>query len=268
MTYPNPLKVVSKKLSDNILVVATSFKRFNKVNFGARMALFHYNSSVVVWSAIPFADEVANTIEKLTGQPSTPVSYLIIPDKEHTLAAKLFKKQYPDMKIISMELVDLGPDTPIDYVVTSKYAHKVIDKAVLKEIGITDPVITDNFEFVYLPNHANKELVTYDKNAKIVFEADLIFNLNSDYPQEQFSEALGYPKGYFPHSGFSFITRYLNPDSKVGVRLFRKIVNTSASAEGLRAIYSWDFDQLVMCHGNIITSNAKDAFKKVFGSVL
>lgn len=268
MVYPNPLKVVSRKLNDNIVVAASGFRRFDKLNFGARMALFNYNNAVIVWSAIPFCDHVNNAIELLTGSPTSEVAYLIIPDKEHTMAAKLFKAQYPLMKIIAMELVDLGPETPIDYVVTEKYGQKLIDKAVLADIGITDPVITDNFEFVYIPTHGNKELVTYDKNSKTVFEADLLFNLRSDEPMEQFSEALGFPKNFFAHSGWSFLTRYMNPDSKVGNFLINKITNTSASAGGLRAIYSWDFDQIVMCHGNIISKNAKAEFKKVFGKVL
>ncbi|SGZ57217.1 CIC11C00000003805 [Sungouiella intermedia] len=241
MPYPNPLKIVTQKLTDNILLAASGFKRFDKINFGGRMALFHYNNSVIVWSAMPFGDEVHKAIEKLTGQSSSPVAYLIIPDTEHTIAAKLFKAKYPELKIISVELVDLGPETPIDYVVTSKYSKKLIDKQVLQEIGITDPTITDHFEFVYLPDHANKELVI---------------------------EELGFPKNYFPFSGYSFLARYLNPDSSIGNKILNKIANSTASAEGLRIIYGWDFDKIVMCHGNVIKSNAKNEFKKVFGKVL
>jgi len=268
MPYPNPLKIVTQKLTDNILLAASGFKRFDKINFGGRMALFHYNNSVIVWSAMPFGDEVHKAIEKLTGQSSSPVAYLIIPDTEHTIAAKLFKAKYPELKIISVELVDLGPETPIDYVVTSKYSKKLIDKQVLQEIGITDPTITDHFEFVYLPDHANKELVMYDKNSKTLFEADLLFNLSTQQPQEQFSEELGFPKNYFPFSGYSFLARYLNPDSSIGNKILNKIANSTASAEGLRIIYGWDFDKIVMCHGNVIKSNAKNEFKKVFGKVL
>lgn len=232
------------------------------------MALFHYDDCVIVWSAIPYGEGVSKALELLTGKSTNEVSYLIIPDKEHTMAAKLFKAQFPSLKIIAMELVELGPETTIDYVVTSKYGNKVLGKALLEEIGITDPVITNNFEFVYIPNHTNKELVTYDKNSKILFQADLLFNLRADQKLEQFSEELGFTKDYYPHSGWSYLTRYMNPDSKVGRYLMNKVANTDASAQGLRAIYSWDFDQLVMCHGNIITSNAKSEFKKVFRSVL
>lgn len=268
MTYPNPLKVVARQFTDNIVLAASGFKRFGKINFGARMALFHYNDSVVVWSAIPYCEETSKALELLTGKLSSDVSYLIIPDKEHTMAAKLFKAKFPSLKIIAMELVDLGPETPIDYAFTTKYAQKIIDKPLLEEIGIKDAVITDNFEFVYLPTHGNKELVTFDKNSKTVFEADLLFNLRDDQPLEQFSEATGFSANYYPHSGWSHLTRFMNPDSAVGNFLINRIANTTASADGLRAIYSWNFDKLVMCHGNVITANAKAEFKKVFGKVL
>lgn len=231
------------------------------------MAAFNYNGSVVIWSALPYGEAVEDALKLLTGSETLNVTHLIIPDKEHTLAAVSFKEKYPDLKIIAMEGVDLG-SVKIDYTVTDKYAHKLLDKSVLAEIGITDPVILDNFQFVYLPKHANKELVAYEKNSKIVFEADLLFNLRKDQSLEQFSPETGYPKDYFPHGGLSYPTRYMNPDSKVGIFLLNKIANSAASAEGLRTIYGWDFDQMVMCHGNIFTSGAKAEFKKVFGKVV
>lgn len=267
MVYPNPFKSFSRKLTDNIVVAASSFKRFGKVNFGARMALFHYNDAVIVWSAMPYGDDVTKAVALLTGSATKPVSYLIIPDLEHTMAANSFKKAYPDMKIIAMEGVDLGT-TKIDYVITAKEAHKVIGRERLAELGLTDPVITDNFEFVYLPNHANKELVTYDRVSKTVFEADLLFNMRTDEVLEQYGPELGFEPGYKVDGGWSFPVKYLNPDSKVGTFLFDKLTKTAASAEGLRAIYGWDFDRLVMCHGNIFETGGKAAFKKTFGSVL
>lgn len=269
MVYPNPFKLVARRLADNTVVAASGFKRFGKVNFGARMALFQYDNAVVVWSAMPHGEDITSAMELLTGQKDKfNVAYLIIPDKEHTMAAASFKKAFPAMKIIAMESVDLGSETPVEYIITSKYAHKVIGKEILAEIGLTDPVIANNFEFVYLPNHGNKELVTYDKNTKTVYEADLLFNLRSDEQMEQFSTQLGFPANYNIGLGLSFLAPYMNPDSKVGNFLINKITNSTASADGLRAIYSWDFDRLVMCHGNIFETGGKAAFKKVFGKVL
>lgn len=268
MTYPNPLKVVTRSLTPNILISSCSFKRFDKVNFGARMALFNYDNSVIVWSAIPYGEEVDKAIQKLTGGSAFDVTHLIIPDKEHTMAAKSFKEKYPAMKIIAMESVDLGESCPIDYTITSKYANKLIDASVLEEIGIKESAILKNFQFVYLPHHANKELVTYDLNSKILFEADLLFNLGNGEKLEQFSPETGYPEDYNPYLGWSYSSRYLHPDSTVGRFLLNKICNTAQSAEGLKTIYNWDFKLIVMCHGNVIEHDAKTKFKTLFSSVL
>lgn len=262
MGYPNPLKIFSRKLTENIVVAHSGFKRFDRVNFGARMALFNYNGSVVVWSALPHSEDVINAIELVSGASDCNVSHLIIPDKEHTMAAKSFKEKYPQLKIIAMEGVDLGENTPIDYVFTSKQANKVIGADALAEMGITDPVIARNFEFVYLPKHANQELVMYEKATKTVFEADLLFNLRDDEPMEQFSDTP------HPFGGWSYISKFLNADSKVGGAMFRRIAKVHESSKGLQAIDSWDFDRVVMCHGNILETGGKAAFRKVFGSVL
>lgn len=258
--------MISRKLSPHIVVASSSFKRFNKINFGARMALFHYDNSVVVWLALPYGEEVAKAIQLVTGGDKSPVTHLIVPDREHTMAAKSFKAEFPELKIIAMDTVTI-PGVNIDHKIGAEYAHKLIDRDVLQEIGIVDEPIVNNFQFVYLPEHANNELVTFDLNSKILFEADLLFNLGHD-DLEQFSVATGFSSKFYPHSGWSYMTRYLQPYSKIGNALINKITNTKKSAEGLRQIYKWDFEQIVMCHGNIIDTEAKAAFKSVFGSVL
>lgn len=280
MGYPKTLKAVSRKLTSNIVIASCGFTRVNTLNFGARMALFNYDNDIVVWSAIPYGDEVVKALELLTGRNEGPfnITHLVIPDKEHTIAARSFKSNYPNMKIIAMETVDLGTDCPIDYTITSKVANQLIDKRVLAEdIGIQESVILNNFEFVYLPTHANKELVMFDMNSKILFEADLLFNLgvpgttSGKVKLEQFSTSTGYPEGFRPHSGRSFLTRYLQPNSKVGNWLARSVTKTNNpdTQKGLRTIYnSWDFEKIVMCHGNIIEKDAKGAFKSVFNSAL
>ncbi|KAM9906663.1 hypothetical protein OXX69_006711 [Metschnikowia pulcherrima] len=267
--YPSPLVVSSRKLTENIVLSVTGFKRFGRVSFGARMALFNLQKSIVVWSALPFSDDVNKALELLTGNKNGHnVTHLIVPDMEHTMAAASFKKEFPSLKIIAMEGVQLGEGTTPDYVVTSKYANERIGASTMKEIGITESQILENFEFVYLPTHGNKELVTYHKESKTVFEADLVFNLRNDEPMEQFSPATGFPANYNPFTGWSFIARYLNPDSAIGRFLFRQLVKPKQAAGGLNAIYAWDFHTLVMCHGNVLENNGKEAFKKVFSDVL
>ncbi|OBA19815.1 hypothetical protein METBIDRAFT_79170 [Metschnikowia bicuspidata var. bicuspidata NRRL YB-4993] len=257
--YPSPLAVSSRKLTDNVVLSATGFKMKNRVNFGARMALFRFGDSGGL--------EVNKALELLTGQTTDfNVTHLIVPNSEHTMAVASFKKAFPMLKIIAMESVQLGKGVSPDYVMTSKYGNKKLGAEALREIGVQEPEILENFEFVYLPS--NKELVTYHKESKAVFEADILFNLRSDVPMEQFSPATGFPKNYHPFSGMSFPARFLNADSKMGRFLPRKMVNAKASAKGLQAINAWNFDTIVMCHGNVMEKGGKAAFKKVYLSVL
>lgn len=274
MGYPSPLQVVSRKLADHVVISSSGFKRVNKLNLGARMALFHYDGSIVVWSPLPYGSHVLEALLLLTGKNSTEasafnVTHLIVPDAEHIMAAKSFKEPFPGIKILAMENVNLGNGVEADYVVKAQHGNKILDKAALAEVGITDPPIVNNFEFVYLPTHANRELVAYDKNSKIVFEADLLFNLQAK-GLEQFSAATGFKDNYNPHTGLSFLTRYLRPESSVGRFMFNKVVKSTSpeAKKGLLAIYLWDFDQLVMCHGNVIDKNAKKTFADVFPTVL
>ncbi|EGW32909.1 uncharacterized protein SPAPADRAFT_60251 [Spathaspora passalidarum NRRL Y-27907] len=265
MGYPDNFKIVTKQLSDNLLLASTSFTRVNKFNFGARMAVFKTNQDLIVWSPLPYNDQVVSTLKEFSGDKFN-ITHVIVPDREHNLAAKSYKDKFPTAKIIAMEnITSFKPD----YLFTKANGNKVLKGEELKQI-VKDDVIVEKFEFVYLPFHENQELVLFDKQTKTVFEADLLFNLgepgttSGKVVLEQFSPELGFKPGFNPHGGWSFPTRYLQPYSKVGRFLFRKIVNPAKSAPGLNAIYSWDFNTIVMCHGNIITKGAKDAFKHVF----
>lgn len=273
MGYPSNFKAVSRKLTPNTVITSVPFSRANKLNFGGRMALFNYDNQIVVWSAIPYSNEAIEGLRLLTGKENGfNVTHLIVPDKEHTIAAGSFKTAYPNLKVIAMESV-LVPGVSIDYVVKDSQGGTLLNKASLLEIGITESVILDNFEFVYLPHHKNKELVMYDRNSKILFEADLLFNLgvegtvDGSTTLEQYSPETGYEKGFRPHTGWSYPTRYLQPHSKVGNYLMNKIAESSKSKEGLQAVYDWDFQKIVMCHGNVIEKDAKQSFKSVFSNV-
>ncbi|KAF6071761.1 hypothetical protein MEM_02223 [Candida albicans L26] len=277
MGYPPNFKIVTKSLTENILLASTAFSRVDKFNFGARMAVFKFPQSnkIILWSPLPYTPQVIDVLTKFTNntnESNLNIAYVIIPDREHNLAAKSYKEKFPGCKLIGMEGLDEN-SLKLDYKFIKSMGNKVLKNDDLRQIFNDNDsgLIVDNFEFVYLPNHANQELVVFDKSSSTLFEADLLFNLgvpgstSGETILEQYSPELGFPKGFNPHSGWSFITRYLQPYSKVGRFLFRKIVDINHSKPGLEAIYnSWDFKTIVMCHGNIITKDAKEAFKHVF----
>lgn len=277
MGYPPNFKIVTKSLTENILLASTAFSRVDKFNFGARMAVFKFPQSnkIILWSPLPYTPQVIEVLTKFTNntnESNLNIAYVIIPDREHNLAAKSYKEKFPGCKLIGMEGLDEN-SLKLDYKFIKLMGSKVLKNDDLRQIfnDSDSGLIVDNFEFVYLPNHANQELVVFDKSSSTLFEADLLFNLGvpgstlGETILEQYSPELGFPKGFNPHSGWSFITRYLQPYSKVGRFLFRKLVDINHSKPGLEAIYnSWDFKTIVMCHGNIITKDAKEAFKHVF----
>lgn len=277
MGYPPNFKIVTKSLTENILLASTAFSRVDKFNFGARMAVFKFPQSnkIILWSPLPYTPQVIDVLTKFTNntnESNLNIAYVIIPDREHNLAAKSYKEKFPGCKLIGMEGLDEN-SLKLDYKFIKLMGNKVLKNDDLRQIFNDNDsgLIVDNFEFVYLPNHANQELVVFDKSSSTLFEADLLFNLGvpgstlGETILEKYSPELGFPKGFNPHSGWSFITRYLQPYSKVGRFLFRKIVDINHSKPGLEAIYnSWDFKTIVMCHGNIITKDAKEAFKHVF----
>ncbi|CAK9439322.1 uncharacterized protein LODBEIA_P35000 [Lodderomyces beijingensis] len=268
MGYPSNLKIATKVLTKDILLASTAFTRMDKINFGARMAVFKFASpsasKVVVWSPLPYSPQVLDVLKDFLGASSEAdlnIDYVIVPDREHNMAAAVYKEKFPHAKVIGPEKTER---VKLDVTFTEKEANKLISGASLSQLVDGDRVIVDNFDFVYLPYHANSELVVFEKSSKTLFEADLLFNLGAKGPLEQFSPATGFPENYNPHTGWSYITRYMQPYSKIGRFMFRKIVNVSKSKSGLEAIASLDFDTIVMSHGNIITTDAKEAFKHDF----
>ncbi|KAK6465595.1 hypothetical protein DFJ63DRAFT_25213 [Scheffersomyces coipomensis] len=274
MVYPVPLITTSRKITDNVVITSSPFLRGGYFNFGARMALINHNGSIVVWSAMPYGPEVIKGLQLLTGDLKADkfnVTHLIIPDNEHTMAIKSFKEVYPEAKIIGSDSVTFDK-FEIDYKIPETLGNQLLSKKELStDVGIKEDTILNNFEFVFLPFHANKELVVYESNSKILFEADLIFNLGAEgtttgkVVSEQYSPQTGYPKGFNPHSGWSFLTRFLQPHSSLGTFFFN-LLASKKSGPGLKAIYGWNFEKIVLCHGNIIEKDAKSTFKHVFKS--
>lgn len=275
MGYPPNFQAVHRKLTDNVVISSAPLQIFDAVNLGARMALFHYNGQIMAWSAFPYCPEVVKSLELLTGKTGDfNVTHLVVPNTQHTVAIRSFKEQFPNIKILSLELVKKS-GIEIDYPFKEVHAEKIIGASELSsEFGITDKFITDNFEFVYLSKHKNKELVLFDKTAKIVFGSDLIYNLgisgttSGEVALEQFSPEVGHPKGFNPHGGKSFLTRYMQPYSIVGGYIQRRLSGGVASSVGLRLVGSLDFKTIVMSHGNVIDKDAKEAFNSVFKKVI
>ncbi|ODQ80145.1 hypothetical protein BABINDRAFT_7623, partial [Babjeviella inositovora NRRL Y-12698] len=120
--------------------------------------------------------------------------------------------------------------------------------------------LVDNFEFVYVAGHKNRELTMFHPESKTLFEADFLFNIKSK------SELYGKVN---PTKGLGFFARYLQPYSAVGKWLSGRLLSSAeqGNRDAISAIASWDFERIVMCHGEVIEgkNESRLAFDSVYG---
>lgn len=261
--YPIPLGGVSRQLNPTTFIHSVGFTRGPIFNFGNRTAIINIpnTNKLVIWSSIPVGKELEQIIElaskKLVGEVEIIAG--ILPDKEHTLAGIDLKKKWPNIFLIGPSGITDKPDLKLDYEFKDSEANQVI-------IGSTILKDLTNLDFVFLNGHANREVVTFDKNTRTLFEADLFFNIPYDGINKD-----QYPDKSNQNSGLSFLTRFLNSDSKIGGYLQRKLIpyTNLNNRKGISAIINeFDFDTIVMSHGSVVEGNGKVEFKKVFGSYL
>lgn len=273
MGYSTPFTAVSRKIADNIVITSCPFSILNKLNVGARMAVFSYGSRVVVWSPIPYGDEFEKAVRLLIPSGDYDVAYIIVVNTQHNLAACEYKERFPDAQVLGAASIKLKGDKEVDVKFTSAVGDRLLDRNALEtELALADSLILDNFQFVYMSKSKNRELVVYETNAQVLLVGDVLFNLgrpgttDGSVVLEQFSPAAGISQPFYPHSGWSFLSRYMQPESKVGTWIMNDVVQSklSETQAALRAVQELDFKQIVLCHGDIIDSDAKGSFKKVF----
>lgn len=242
MSYPLPLPYVTRELSPNVLLVATPFRLEKVAPVGARMVLFKFGAEVVVWLPIPWGPEFKEILDKFA--PGLQVTFVIIANTHHCVAGHTLREPFPQVKFIAPEGSQLKNGVEIDYIVPTTLGDRVLTAS---EFGVSDDVIGKNFEFIYMTNHLCKELVVYHDATKTIYVGDMLFNLG-DLPLEQFSQTLGVPLG-------GWLMGYWMSPKTYGGKITTNFFNgtwtrNSAAYTGLRAVLSFDFNRVVMCHGN------------------
>lgn len=275
MGYPDPLKASIRKLTDDCVTIACPFGLLG-LNIGARMSIFNFDRNLVIWSPIPYNKEIFNlAVKLLVGDADYQVKYVIVPNNEHNMFAHQYKEQFSDTKVIAGEKVKLKNGCQIDHKITADLQNQVISGSDwVEKLGVSDSFFANNFEMICLKNHFTNDISLFDKATKTLYVADLVANLGApgttsgEVQLEQYSEACGYQKGFKPHGGFSFFTRYTQPNSVVSQWMAWLCSGTRLpeGKEAIKKIYNWDFERIVVIHGNVIENDAKNQFKKLFYS--
>jgi len=252
----NPSEVtVIRKLTENVTTLSAPFLRFGHIKVGGRGTLVKLpTGGVAVFSPTALTPEAKEAVSAL-GE----LKYIAALDIEHHIFLGPWHAEYPNAKVLGPEGLpekraqQKNEDVPFAVVFTGK------DKATTK----VDPEFDSAFDYEFVDGHANKELVFNFKAEKTLIEADLLFNLPAT---EQFSKT-----GLDAKSGIlTKLFSALNSTSgaAMGQRRFIWYATSSGNRPSFNAsiekINGWDFDKIVPCHGDVIESDAKGIFQKVF----
>lgn len=230
------------------------------------MSLVSSGGQVVMYSPIPYGPYVYEALEMLS---AADIAYIVSVNVEHNLCAKSYLEKFPRAKIVSGEGIDLG-GCQATFQLTEGSGNTVIGAPEFRVL-FGDPWV-NSILLVYLNHHHFKEIVMFDSESRILFEADVVFNVaaaDSTGTFEQYSPATGYSEQYNPFTGWSYLVALLTPGGYLSnyFHSWHNKTNTEGGKEGIILLYGLDFDRIVPCHGNII-EDGKGLFRQVFPDLL
>lgn len=267
MGYPSPLTPSVRKIAENVVTVSCQFSIRDKFDVGNRMTLIRYDSDVVMFSPIKYGDYFQDALDLLG--PNLALKYVVIVNFQHNLCAWEYKKAFPGIKVIAGERVKLG-DCDVSIKIAKDMGNRILKAPEYAAKWGLDEKWWSDLDFCYLTNHKNTDVVMYQKSNRILFSGDVVFNMgvpDESGSIEQYSPATGCPEKHYPYTGWSFWLRYLNANSYLGPYFFARLSQTRLE-EGKAAIQmlydNWGFETIVPCHGNVMTKDSRELFRKGF----
>ncbi|KAF1847390.1 uncharacterized protein K460DRAFT_332316 [Cucurbitaria berberidis CBS 394.84] len=251
---PEKVMVIRDLVPRTITTLSVPFFRFGKIKIGGRGTIVRLQSgSLAVFSPVALTDEVKRKVAEL-GE----VKYIAALDAEHHIFLGPWSQAYPNAQVLGPETLpekrakQKNEDVPFAFVFSKS-----------KPITTISPEFDEEFDWEYVPAHINKELVFHHKPTRSLITADLLFNLPAT---EQFSKT-----GVDANSGI--LTKIFGAlQNTRGTAIWQQRTiwyGTSSSdrpgfAQSMARINKWDFERIIFCHGDVIESNGKSVFEKVF----
>lgn len=206
--------------------------KFYGVKIGARMTAVRLDENVFVHSPIKLTDDLANDLQA-TGR----VRWAVAPNKMHHLYIADFKKRFPRAAVFcAPELDKKRSDFKFDGVITNEQSFPW----------------NPHLHHVFIEGAPfYNEVVFYHPKTKSLIVSDLATNFqHSDSAMTKFFLTL---LGSYRHFGWT----------KTEKRLFIK--DKAAFYRSLDKVLSFDFDRVIMAHGEIVETGGKAMMTQVFG---
>jgi len=233
-----------RQINPNILTFTQPFSRSNLFKVGLRgSAIRLANNEVFIINPVNAQED--ETLIKSKLDELGKVKWIACPNTKHHLYAKKYKEWYPDAQMIGMEgLPAKKKDLKFDQI-----------------LGITSSKekfgYESEIESVYFSGFINRDVAFYHRPTKTMFVADLLFNLPA-------IEA--YSVGKAQASSEKIPKSFMNPWSfwQKAFLFLAGLKNRKEMKKDLKKVSEWEFERIVMCHGEIIEQNAKDAWNSAY----
>ncbi len=122
------------------------------------------------------------------------------------------------------------------------FARKKAELGAIQELGLDDWPYQRELEFVVIEGAPRRnEVVFFHRASRTIYTADLVFNIRK-------------PQGFLTPVTFRLLGIY----KRFGVmNLWRRwVIDRAAFQRSIRQIMAWDFDRIVMAHGDIVDVNS------------
>ncbi|KKA27586.1 hypothetical protein TD95_001440 [Thielaviopsis punctulata] len=286
LTPPSPSTVLTTATpTPNILTLSLPFLRFSRLPIGGRATVARLpNASLAVFSPIAYTGAVRAALAAFAGSPAPRVAYIVAPDIEHHLFLSAWKEAFPDAKVLgpaglpekrasSASAAAASPPPAPDQDAASPRITDIPFDTVFSPLArpSVDPLFDSAFSCEFVHAHANREIVFLHRHDRALIQADLLFNLpaTEQYARVPPAEYASLTSGFngllysafaaFNHMGVDGRSLFLP-------RVWQYYIaakDRKAYRESIRRIAEWDFDSIIPCHGDVITTNGKYHFEQV-----
>ncbi len=206
--------------------------KFLGLEIGARMTIVRLETGdLFLHSPIQLTGETCKQLDAIG-----PVRYVVAPNRFHHVYIKDYFSVYPTAEIFAApNLQKKRPDLFFKGVLTDEKAHGWQDD--LKHLVFEGMPMLNEVVFFHIPSHT-------------LILTDLICNFRGDLPMS--TKVFVWLDGVYENFGVPRLERYLlTKDRKKAKSSFDKIL-------------SWEFDRVIMAHGQIMQTGGHPAIEKAF----
>jgi len=231
--------VIEEYIAEKIYIVEYPL-RFAGMDIFGRMTLIRLNSGDL-WVHDPFKIDakLKSDIDQLG-----PVKFILAPGNFHHLFVSDFQQHYPNAETFLCPGLDKKrPDLKFDWILGNLPDHRW--QTEINQVVIHGTKIISEVAFLH-------------RESKTLILVDLLENIGDDYPHNTNLWLKFWWKVVFK--------MWNNPKAAPEYQMGwgdKKIVK-----ECLQTILSWDFERIILAHGNLVEANAKAILTKAWENVL